>query len=282
MLLVWVSMIPCVPALIVVVEWIQSKLPEWLRDPPPAIRAGREPRACRRAGLPTRRGVAPWVFLALVAAVTVVAAWKIPAFLRDPWEYNFARLGSRGSAQSGAGEWSNKAEQVFGGKMNVAGALMLADSAEQVPLLEAQILANDAADPRDGSSSPRSRRRTIFCPVRPEEQKAKLEVLDRIRDRLTPAVIDDLPEDERARVEDAEAACEPARPRAEGPPGAPAASLRGERRARRDRLLREVPERRRRSRTGTTCFASRSRRTTCACPTAPSCRRRAARPSSPR
>ena len=38
MLLVWVSMIPCVPALIVVVEWIQSKLPEWLRDPPPAIR----------------------------------------------------------------------------------------------------------------------------------------------------------------------------------------------------------------------------------------------------
>ena len=148
-----------------------------------------------------------------------------------------------GSAQSGAGEWSNKAEQVFGGKMNVAGALMLADSAEQVP-------APREADPgerrgrhRRVASSPRSPRRTIFSPVAPEEQRAKLEVLDRIRDRLTPGRAP-RPARGRARTRrGAEAAFEPARPRAEGPPGAPAASLRGERRARRDRVLREVPER---------------------------------------
>lgn len=200
MLLVWVSMIPCVPALIVVIEWIQSKLPTWLRDPPPRLRAdgsrgllsGLVARATERA---------PWVFLALASAVTLVAAWKIPGFLRDPWEYDFDRLGSRSSKQGGAGEWSNKAEKVFGGKMNVAGALMLADTPEQVPLVKAQILANDAADPQGKLIAEIA---TVYdlLPGTPDEQKKKLEVLARIRDRLTPAVLDGLPDDERARVED--------------------------------------------------------------------------------
>ena len=53
MLLVWISMIPCVPALLVVIEWLQSKLPPLLRDPAAAHPAGRRPRAAlarRRAG----------------------------------------------------------------------------------------------------------------------------------------------------------------------------------------------------------------------------------------
>jgi predicted RND superfamily exporter protein len=202
MLLVWVSMIPCVPALIVVIEWIQSRLPAWLRDPPPRLRpdgsggllSGLAARATERA---------PWVFLALASAVTIVAAWKIPAFVRDPWEYDFDRLGSRQSKHGGAGEWSNKAERVFGGKMNVAGALMLADAPEQVPLVKAQILANDAADPQ-GRLIAEIATVDDLLPGTPEEQKKKLEVLSRIRDRLTPAVLDGLPDDERARVEELE------------------------------------------------------------------------------
>lgn len=200
MLLVWVSMIPCVPALIVVVERIQSRLPPWMRDPPPVIR-GDGSRGPVTRWIAHATAGSPWVFLVLAAGVTVAAAWKIPAFLRDPWEYNFAHLGSRGSARSGAGEWSNKAERVFGGKMNVAGALMLADSAEQVPLLEKQILANDAADPQ-GSLIADVATAYDLLPGSPEEQAKKLEVLGRIRDRLTPAVLHDLPEDERARVEE--------------------------------------------------------------------------------
>jgi predicted RND superfamily exporter protein len=200
MLLVWISMIPCVPALLVVIEWVQSKVPPWLRDPEPRFRPdGSRGAPSRWVAMATER--APWAFLALAAGITALAAWKVPAFLRDPWEYNFDHLGSRGSKQGGAGEWSNKAEQVFGGKMNVAGALMLADSAEQVPALKAQILANDAADPQ-GTLIADIATAYDLLPGTPAEQAKKLEVLDRIRERLTPRVLADLPPDERARVED--------------------------------------------------------------------------------
>ena len=200
MLLVWVSMIPCVPALIVLIERLQARLPSWLRDPAPRVEGdGSGGPVSRLVARATER--APWAFVAAAMAVTGVAAWKIPAFVRDPWEYNFDRLGSRGSKQGGAGEWSNKAERVFGGKMNVAGALMLADTAEQVPLVKARILANDAADPQGRLIAEIA---TVYdlLPGTVEEQRDKLEILGRIRDRLTPAVLHDLPDDERARVEE--------------------------------------------------------------------------------
>jgi uncharacterized protein len=199
MLLVWISMIPCVPALIVVIEWLQSKLPDALRDPLLRQRAdgsgGFVMRAIARA---TER--APRTFVGLVVAITAVAIWKSPAFLRDPWEYDFDRLGSRGAKHGGAGEWSNKADKVFGGKMNVAGALTLADTPEQVPLLKAQILKNDEADPQ-GSLIAEVATVDDFLPGSRAEQTRKLEILERIRDRLTPAVLASLPDDERARVE---------------------------------------------------------------------------------
>ncbi len=200
MLLVWVSMIPCVPALLVLIEQLQAWLPAWLRDPPPRVRADGSPgRFSALLASATER--APWAFVAAAVAVTAVAAVRIPAFLRDPWEYNFDRLGSRGSKHGGAGEWSNKAEQVFGGKMNIAGARMLADSAEQVPLVKARILANDAADPEGRLVADIATVQDLM-PGTAEEQREKLEVLDRIRDRLTPAVLEGLPGDERARVEE--------------------------------------------------------------------------------
>ena len=200
MLLVWLSMIPCVPALLVVIEWLQARLPPWLRDPPPRVAADGSPGPMSRA-LARGTGRLPWAFVAAAVAVTAVAAWKIPEFLRDPWEYNFDRLGSRGSKQGGAGEWSNKAEHVFGGKMNVAGALMLADTAEQVPLVKERILANDAADPQGKLIAEVA---TVYdlLPGTVQEQTKKLEVLRRIHERLTPAVLDGLPADERARVEE--------------------------------------------------------------------------------
>jgi hypothetical protein len=200
MLLVWVSMIPCVPALIVVLEWIQARLPEKLRDPAPTMRpdGGRGP-ITRAVAWATER--APRLFIGLAAVVTALALYKAPAFLRDPWEYDFDRLGSRGSKQGGAGEWSNKADQVFGGRMNVAGALTLADTPEQVPLLKAQIIHNDEADPQGRLIADVA---TVYdlLPGSAAEQRDKLAILDRIRERLTPAVLESLPDDERARVEE--------------------------------------------------------------------------------
>jgi predicted RND superfamily exporter protein len=200
MLLVWVTMIPCVPAFIVLVERLQHTLPRWLRDPPP-----------RASVLAGRRGVmaviaraterAPATFVVTAVVITAIAAVRIPSFLHDPWEYDFDHLGSRGSKHGGAGEWSVKAEKVFGGKMNVAGALMLADTPEQVPSLKAQILANDAADAQ-GSLIAEIATVQDLLPGSREAQLRKLAILDRIRDRLTPAVLDGLPADERARVEE--------------------------------------------------------------------------------
>jgi len=87
----------------------------------------------------------PWPFVAAGVLLVTAAAAIAPRYLRDPWEYDLGKLGSKSSDQTGAGEWSNKANTVFGGKMNVAGARMLADSAEQVPLLKKKILDNDAS-----------------------------------------------------------------------------------------------------------------------------------------
>jgi uncharacterized protein len=200
MILVWVSMIPCVPAMIVLLEALQEKLPRELRQAPPRLEGdGSRGSISRIVGDVTARY--PRVFISVAAVLTVVAMWKIPSFVRDPWEYNFHKLGSRNSHHGGAGEWSNKAEEVFGGKMNVAGALMLADTPEQVPLLKDQILANDAADPQ-GAVIADIATVADLLPGTKAEQEQKLAVLERIHERLTPRVLHDLSDDERARVEE--------------------------------------------------------------------------------
>ncbi len=200
MLLVWVSMIPCVPALIVIIEWVQARVPKWLRDPESRVAedGSRGPIMRVIASATERR---PWVFLAVAGVLTLVAAAKLPSYLRDPWEYNFDKLGSRGSKHGGAGEWSNKAEKVFGGKMNIAGALMLADTPEQVPLVKAEILRRDDLDPK-GKLIAEVATVADLLPGTVEEQRVKLEVLASIRERLTPDVLDQMPDDERKRIEE--------------------------------------------------------------------------------
>ncbi|PMV43287.1 hypothetical protein, partial [Pseudomonas sp. GW460-4] len=66
---------------------------------------------------------APWVFVVIGLGLAVFFSIKLPGYLKDPWEYDWGKLGSRGTAQTGAGAWSTKADEVFGGKMNIAGAL---------------------------------------------------------------------------------------------------------------------------------------------------------------
>jgi hypothetical protein len=200
MLLVWLSMIPCVPALIVLIDKFGTVVPRrfFAWDPKIHPDGSRGP-ITRGIAAATER--APWAFLAIAAALTAVAAFKLPAYLRDPWEYDFDRLGSRESKHGGAGEWSNKAERVFGGKMNIAGALMLADSPEQVPLVKQAILARDAQDPQGRLVSEVATVADLL-PGTPEQQKEKLAVLDSIRSRLAPEVVDSLAPDERARIEE--------------------------------------------------------------------------------
>src|SRR5260370_15991240 len=78
---------------------------------------------------------------------------------------------------------------------------MRADPPEQVPLLKAQILRNDAADPQ-GPLIAEVLTVADLLPGTVEEQRRKLEVLDRIRARLTPSVLAGLSSGERADVDE--------------------------------------------------------------------------------
>ncbi|MDB4944950.1 MAG: exporters of the superfamily [Labilithrix sp.] len=215
MLLVWLSIIPLVPAIVTVVERMRErpgvarflvrrnrvldhKALSWLfTNVDSTGTSGPLIKATARA---TERR--PWIFLGLAAVITLVALVKVPSFLRDPWEYNFAHLGSSSSKTgSGAGAWSSKAEKVFGGKMNIAGARMLATTPEQVPAVKAQILANDAKDPQ-GKLVDEVSTIADLMPGTREEQQAKLDVLERIRDRLTERVMFDMSPDERKKLEE--------------------------------------------------------------------------------
>ncbi|WP_437735341.1 efflux RND transporter permease subunit [Sorangium sp. So ce1335] len=198
MLAVWASIVPLVPATIVAIERLQARLPRWLRDPAPRVsEEGASGPTARLLARATKRW--PIVILAVAPITLLLAAWKLPAYVKDPWEYNFARLGSKSSQQKGAGSWSLKASEVFGGKMNVAGAMMLADTPEQVPAIKAQILANDAKDPQGRLVADVATIADVL-PGTPEEQRKKIEILERIRDRLTPRVLRSLTPEQQERV----------------------------------------------------------------------------------
>jgi predicted exporter len=93
MIFCWCATMIVVPATVTAVEALRARLlPR---------------RAARVASGPTRTpitGAIAWLtgrypkhVLAVGAALCVWAAVALPKFLADPWEYNFARLGSRGS-----------------------------------------------------------------------------------------------------------------------------------------------------------------------------------------
>jgi uncharacterized protein len=200
MLLVWVAMIPCVPALIVLVERVQLRMPRFLRERPAKLGEdeARGPIASFVGNLTARHSR---VIVAVATFVTIAVAWKLPAFLRDPWEYDFDKLGSENARKGGAFLVSSKANAILSGNMNLAGSLVLADKVEQVAMVKERILANDAADPKgpliEGVTTVED-----FLPGTAERQAQKLAVLDRLRDRLTPGVMARLTEEEQKKLRD--------------------------------------------------------------------------------
>lgn len=71
----------------------------------------------------------PRTILAVAAVLAVVAAAPLPGYLSDPWEYNFARLGSKKSKDTGVGQWSREANKVFG--VRGSPVLLLAEGMEE-------------------------------------------------------------------------------------------------------------------------------------------------------
>ena len=197
MLAVWVSIVPLVPALVVIGERLQRRLPARLRPQPAVLREERSAKRSPLAWIGRLTTTHPWPFIAAGVLLVTASIATASSYVRDPWEYDLGKLGSKSSDQTGAGEWSNKANAVFGGKMNIAGARMLADAPEQVPALKKKILENDAADPV-GSMIAEVTTLDDVLPGTLAQQEEKLEVLARIRDRLTPRVLAELDDRERA------------------------------------------------------------------------------------
>jgi len=194
MVFVWCITIVLVPALLTLVQRRRDRSPSRKQKPSRTLAGGLAGHVIARFGWRWRVGI-----LALASLSFVMALSPLPRFLQDPWEYRFNRLGARASKSGGAGTWSVKAERVFGGKTNVGGAMMLAESAEQAQTIKRQILAKDTADPQG---------RLVedvvvvqdFIPGSLEHQNEKLAVLERILGRLTPRVLGELPPDLAMRV----------------------------------------------------------------------------------
>ena len=199
MLAVWASIIPLVPALVVIGERLQRRLPARFRPRPAVLREERGTRSGFMGVIASLTTNHPWPFVAAGVLLVSAAVTVAPSYLRDPWEYDLGKLGSKSSDKTGAGEWSNKANAVFGGKMNIAGARMLADSAEQVPALKKKILDNDAQDPA-GSMIAEVTTLDDILPGPRDLQEEKLAVLARIRERLTPRVLSELDAAELATI----------------------------------------------------------------------------------
>ncbi len=138
MIFCWCATMIVVPATVTAVEALRAKLlPR---------------RAARVASGPTRTpitGAIAWLtgrypkhVLAVGAVLCVWAAVALPKFLADPWEYNFARLGSRGSRHSGADSWSNRAGRIFVGRSS-SPDILLADRFEDVIELSSALMQRD-------------------------------------------------------------------------------------------------------------------------------------------
>ena len=136
---------------------------------------------------------------ALSVAASIALSWR---WAHDPWEYDFGKLGSARSDVEGTGHWSNVANDVFGGKGNIAGAAMVADSLAQATLVKRKILATDAASPARERMIDDVATLADLLPGSETEQRAKLAVLASIRDRLSDAVVDTMSEEERALAAD--------------------------------------------------------------------------------
>ena len=149
MLLVWVSMIPVVPAMLVLIDKRAGEAaPLDARSRrarcTPTARAGSSPSIVARRPPSATRGSSSSAGLLAVVAL----GWKPPHVPQGSRGSTTSPASARATPRSTArGLWSTKAEQVFGGKMNIAGAMVLARHARAGA-------AHQGADPRQRRRRP--------------------------------------------------------------------------------------------------------------------------------
>ena len=139
MIFCWCATMIVVPATVTAVEALRARL-----FPARAARvtsSGPNPTPITGA-IATITARYPKQILLVGAALCVWSAVALPAYLRDPWEYNFANLGSRGSRHTGADSWSRRANRIFIGRSS-SPDILLADRFEDVLELSSALLRRD-------------------------------------------------------------------------------------------------------------------------------------------
>ena len=113
--------------------------------------------------------------------LTAAAAYPLGDYLRDPWEYNFSRLGSQASKKKGAGKWSRGANKVF--QSRGSPMLMMGDDMSEVLDLRRQLLERDQ---RISGGATIERVETIYDRLGggPGAVAAKLQLLSDIREKI--------------------------------------------------------------------------------------------------
>ena len=188
MLACWAATMVALPATVTLWERVRVRLGWAVKKKPEAVKAP----LASAIGAVTQR--APWAVIVVGVALTAVAAAKLPTYLRDPWEYNFGKLGSRHSRQTGASRWNLKSDQIFTARGG-APDMLLADSMEQVLPLARSLIERDRATTGGRYIE---RVETVYDRLggAPEVVTRKLELLARIRTHLD-AVMDHLPAADR-------------------------------------------------------------------------------------
>lgn len=106
-----------------------------------APRAVRAPVAGFVGALTTRHG---GVVLLAAFALSVAAAWKLPSYLRDPWEYNFGKLGSNRKEAVSTDAWNAAQDRIFTARGSSPDMLLANRLEEVLPLIES-LKARDRA-----------------------------------------------------------------------------------------------------------------------------------------
>jgi predicted RND superfamily exporter protein len=136
MILCWVATFSVTPAAIAAIErWRARRSRATAVETPAAY----DPVVFRAIGRIGERY--PKLLIGLAAVLTVLLGVQVARYLKDPWEYDFSKLGSRSSADRGAGYWSVRADRVFASRG--APILVLANEMDQTLSLAAQIRERD-------------------------------------------------------------------------------------------------------------------------------------------
>src|SRR5262249_22720992 len=138
----------------------------------------------------------PRAAVVVTAFASLAAVVALRAVAHDPFEYDFRRLRSQRSAQSGAGRLYSRVGKLFSSDNIAPIAVALVDRADDAPAFRERLWARDRKE--GGAGRLLLAEVAIAQQLLPSDQPEKLALLERLRHRLDDAALAQLdPADRR-------------------------------------------------------------------------------------